>query len=155
MAYLSSTITIILAMSFSIKTILKLICLLGLFACTSKPASAQDMVVEIDDITNRSGNRSSNNQQRKISQEVGLHVYARPGISLHYDGNNYRLSITGMISNDINSINIISPTGQQYPLQSLSVGGNTYQLSSLQSGYYTIVVQSIFGTFTQNFHLQH
>jgi len=151
MTYIVSTITIILAMSFSIKTILKLICLLGLFACTSKPASAQSLEVSFDDIADR----ISNTEQRKISRKSDSHIFTRPNLTFSWDGMGYNLSINGIAANDITNMYLVSPSGQQYSLQSLMIATNLYQLSSLQTGYYTIVVQYVSGTLTKNIHLQH
>ncbi|MEL7535268.1 MAG: hypothetical protein AAFN10_28485 [Bacteroidota bacterium] len=99
--------------------------------------------------------RGAKNDQRKITPENGLQIYARPSVSFSYDGTDYDLSISGITANEIINMHMVSPSGQIYPLDALAIATNLYQLSSLPNGYYTIVIQYTGGVITENIHLQH
>ncbi len=109
------------------------------------------MEVDFIDITDR----VVRGEQRKIDAETRQQLMARPDLVFSYDGTDYDLSISGLSASEVTHMSLVSPSGQQYPLHSLAIGTNLYQLSSLQSGYYTIVVQYTTGVITENIHLQH
>ncbi|MEL6593120.1 MAG: hypothetical protein AAFQ68_23680 [Bacteroidota bacterium] len=139
-------------MSISIKTILKLICLLGLFACTSQPASAQDLKVDFDDLAGRSAQQgrviTHNNTTKSGGQSTIDAVW-------YFDGADYRLKITGLAETQVTSMSFVDPAGTIYSFAQLQIGNNLYQVSEIPGGYYSIVIQTNNTLITENIHLQH
>lgn len=138
-------------MSFSIKTILKLICLLGLFACTSKSASAQSTNTEFGDIvfrTNASTGGEGENENENVSNQGEAFI-----VQLEYQVGLLSVSVEGLYEEEIGQFYLVDLNGNQYSLLSNQSNSHEYQVS-LAPGYYSVILNTPFELYTHNIYLQ-
>ncbi|MFK7926472.1 MAG: hypothetical protein AB8H47_31275 [Bacteroidia bacterium] len=130
-------------MSFSIKTILKLICFLGLFVCVSKSADAQNTIV---DITGDFG-RTDSSFDRIIKNPAELQT--------HFEQQSQQLILKGLPFQDVRSITLVGLSGERILLETRTAQQGVYHLPILKSDYYVLVIESSGKIVTKNIHLRH